>query len=139
MSLSVKYSGRSLYFPPVQSSFELSLGKASSDAGGRDTFLTTSLYQVSSVTDFCQHTLPVCSAYYITEQSVRECLPLKKKKLDQSICRETGQFCIHLVSPNYSTCISYNFFLFLSEVFIQVSTHILLHTRYKKKLKVKTI
>ena len=34
MSLSVKYSGTSINFPPVQSRFELSLGKASSDAAG---------------------------------------------------------------------------------------------------------
>ena len=33
-SLSVKYSGTSINFPPVQSRFELSLGKASSDAAG---------------------------------------------------------------------------------------------------------
>ena len=33
-SLSVKYSGTSINFPPVQSCFELSLGKASSDAAG---------------------------------------------------------------------------------------------------------
>ena len=34
-SLSVKYPGRSLNFPPAQSCFELSFGKASSDAGER--------------------------------------------------------------------------------------------------------
>ena len=55
-------------FSPVQSSFELSFGKASSDAGGRATFLTTFLHKVSRVTDFCQHTLPVCCAYYITNR-----------------------------------------------------------------------
>ena len=38
-SLSVKYSGRSLKFPPAQSSSELSFGKASSDAGERAIFL----------------------------------------------------------------------------------------------------
>ena len=39
MSLSVKYPGRSLNFPPAQSCFELSFGKASSDAGDRAIFL----------------------------------------------------------------------------------------------------
>ena len=38
-SLSVKYPGRSLNFPPAQSCFELSVGKASSDAGERAIFL----------------------------------------------------------------------------------------------------
>ena len=38
-SLSVKYPGRSLNFPPAQSCFELSFGKASSDAGERAIFL----------------------------------------------------------------------------------------------------
>ena len=38
-SLSVKYPGRSLNFPPAQSCFELSFGKASSDAGKRAIFL----------------------------------------------------------------------------------------------------
>ena len=33
-SLYVKYSGTSINIPPVQSRFELSLGKASSDAAG---------------------------------------------------------------------------------------------------------
>ena len=37
-SLCVKYSGTSINFPPVQSCFELSLGKASSDAAGGDIF-----------------------------------------------------------------------------------------------------
>ena len=38
-SLSIKYPGRSLNFPPAQSCFELSFGKASSDAGERAIFL----------------------------------------------------------------------------------------------------
>ena len=38
-SLSVKYPGRSLNFPPAQSCFELSFGKASSDADERAIFL----------------------------------------------------------------------------------------------------
>ena len=38
-SLSVKYPGRSLNFLPSQSCFELSFGKASSDAGERAIFL----------------------------------------------------------------------------------------------------
>ena len=38
-SLSVKYPGRSLNFPPAQSCFELSFGKASSDAGERAIFM----------------------------------------------------------------------------------------------------
>ena len=38
-SLSVKYPGRSLNFPPAQSCFELSFGNASSDAGERAIFL----------------------------------------------------------------------------------------------------
>ena len=47
--LSVKYSLRLSTFSPAQLSFELSLGKSSSDVGGRAIFFTTSLYQVSSV------------------------------------------------------------------------------------------
>ena len=39
MSLSAKYPGRSLNFPPAQSCFELSFGKAISDAGERAIFL----------------------------------------------------------------------------------------------------
>ena len=38
-SVSAKYPGRSLNFPPAQSCFELSFGKASSDAGERAIFL----------------------------------------------------------------------------------------------------
>ena len=38
-SLSVEYPGRSLNFPPAQSSSELSFGKASSDEGERAIFL----------------------------------------------------------------------------------------------------
>ena len=51
MSLSAKYSGRSLNFPPAQSSFGLSFGKASSDAGGGGTYFATYLHQVWCVTD----------------------------------------------------------------------------------------
>ena len=40
----------SLNFPPAQSSFGLSFGKASSDAGGRAAYFATSLHQVSCVT-----------------------------------------------------------------------------------------
>ena len=50
-SLSVKYSGTSVNFPPVQSCFELSLGKASSDAAGRGIYFATSLHHVWCVTD----------------------------------------------------------------------------------------
>ena len=38
-------------FSPVQLSFELSIIKASSDAGGRAIFFATSLHKVSSVTE----------------------------------------------------------------------------------------
>ena len=54
-------------FSLIQSSFELSFGKASSNAGGRATFFATSLYQVSSVTEFWCADIPVSFAYYITD------------------------------------------------------------------------
>ena len=64
-SLSVKYPGRSLNFPPAQSCFELSFGKASSDAGKRAIFLyPPSTKSWVLCTDFSHHTLPVCSACY---------------------------------------------------------------------------
>ena len=56
-------------FSPVQSSFELSLGKASSDAAGRATYFATYLNQVSSVTEvLCPDIprIPVSFAYYMT-------------------------------------------------------------------------
>ena len=47
-SLSVKYSGTSINFPPLQSCFELSLGKASSDAAGRGIYFATSLHHTNT-------------------------------------------------------------------------------------------
>ena len=43
-SLSVKYSRRSLNFPPAQSTFEISLRKACRAGGGGATHSATSLY-----------------------------------------------------------------------------------------------
>ena len=54
-------------FSPVQSSFELSLGKTSSDAGGRATYFATSLHQVSSVTEVWYPGIPVYFSYYMTD------------------------------------------------------------------------
>ena len=69
MFFSVKYSGRSLNFPPAQSTFELSLGKASSDAGGRGTYFATYLHKASCVTEICCPGIPVSFAYYMTDTS----------------------------------------------------------------------
>ena len=44
-------TGRSLNFPPAQSSFGLSFGKAISDAGGMATYFATYLRQISTVTE----------------------------------------------------------------------------------------
>ena len=65
--LSVKYSRRSSNFSPVQSSFESSLGKASSDEGGSATFFATFLYQVSSITELLCADLFISFAYYMTD------------------------------------------------------------------------
>ena len=54
MFLSGKYSGRSINFPPAQSTFEISLTKASSDqAGGVATYFATSLLHFWCVTEVC--------------------------------------------------------------------------------------
>ena len=100
--------------------FDLSFGKASSDAGGRAIFLTTSLHQLSSVTVYWQPHLTrlLCllhNTYMVgIIQSVFQWL--KKSIILTSTPSPTlptrrapGRFCIHLASPNYSSCVCYNF------------------------------
>ena len=65
ISLSVKYPGRSLNFPPAQSCFELSFGKASSDAGERAIFLHSP--SMKSLVLLTSATTPYQSALLVTQ------------------------------------------------------------------------
>ena len=71
----------STFFSPVLSNFELSVGKAISDAGGGATFLTTSLYKSRVL--LTSASTPYPSALLITQlihgRNNTECLPVKKK------------------------------------------------------------
>ena len=71
----------STFFSPVESSFELSVGKAISDAGCGATFLTTSLYKSRVLLTSASTAYP--SALLITQlihgRNNTECLPVKKK------------------------------------------------------------
>ena len=61
-SLSVKYSGRSLNFPPAQSTFEISLSEVKLRSAERNTYCTTSLHEVSCVTEVWCPCILVCFA-----------------------------------------------------------------------------
>ena len=116
-----------LFFSPVQSNFGLLFGKASSDAGGRAIFFAACLHQVSSVADvWCadnRHTRFLCilhdryfvaiALYSLEKKRINtvECRPLPHP-LHPLLCRPPGLLWLHPVSPNYSTFISYNFFIF---------------------------
>ena len=69
-SLSVKYSGRSLNFPPTQTTFEILLSKANSDRAGR-VHISQPPSMKSRVLLRCavQAYLPVSFAYYMTNTS----------------------------------------------------------------------
>ena len=122
------YGDYRLLIPYSRSSFELLLGKAISDAGGRATYFATSFYQVSSVTDVrcpdhggTRHNRFLCILHdrYLVSIALES---LEKKKsihcgplthpLPSLACRPPGLPWLHPVTPNYSNCISYNFFIF---------------------------
>ena len=96
-------------FSPVQSSFELSLGKASSDASvvcywGLLSWHTRFLWILHDrhfVTIAIESLEKKKSIHWtITPPPTLPCLPSARFNLTAS------------VTPNYSTCISYNFFIF---------------------------
>ena len=81
-SLSVKYSTTSINFPHVQSRFELSLGKASSDAAGggyisQPPSITSGVLLRSSVQS---SVIPLSFAYYMTRHFVAIALWCLEKK-----------------------------------------------------------
>ena len=82
-SLSVKYSGTSINFPPVQSRFELSLSKASSDAAGgvyisQPPSIKSGVLLRSSVQKMTE--IPLSFAYYMTRHFVAIALWCLEKK-----------------------------------------------------------
>ena len=81
-SLSVKYSGRSLNFPPAQLTFQISLSKAClAQAGGvhfGQTFSVRSLLLLTS--DSTPYQTALLIIYQIHHRNNTECLPVKKKK-----------------------------------------------------------
>ena len=83
-SLFVKYPGRSLNFPPAQSCFESSFGKASSDAGERAVFLDPPFMKswVSlTVLPFRNHENPInVIKFNPRKPQIHLCNTTKKKK-----------------------------------------------------------
>ena len=82
-SLSVKYSRRSLNFPPAQSTFEISLSKASSDqAGGvhisQPTSITSGVLLRCAVQAYC--CLPFLCILHDTHFVTKALESLQKKK-----------------------------------------------------------
>ena len=109
------------------------------------TYFATYHHQVLCVTEVCCPGIATCFLCILHDRNfitiALECLKKKNQyigplphPLPSLACRPLGLFWLQAITPNYSTCISYNFIfcricLKFSHKFF---THILIHLKYKK-------